>query len=194
MKAKFANETGTRVFLRRYWGDDCPGRGCHNAMRHLFDTNEMLNGVDAEGNMTYNRYGGEHESYTEWPEKCNDCGAICPEDANKQVFNKRLYDTPSGDIEPGCLYYAPWYDDVYWVNQETPTLCAMLPNGNIWVIDSRASNCTMPDDKTHRCWVRHGEPPNIHVDKNGYTCAAGGGSILSGNYHGFLHNGEFTNA
>lgn len=196
MKARFAKEVGTRVSLRRYWGDDCQGHGCHNAMKHLFDTPEMLNGVDAEGKITYHRYGGDPEDYSEWPTKCDHCGALVPEDAQKQVFNKRLYDTPSGELEPGCLYYAPWYDDVYWDNQNTPTLCAVLPNGGTWVIDGRASNCTMQNDRTHRCWVRHGDPEtgNIHVDKNGHTCQAGGGSILYGNYHGFLHNGHFTNA
>lgn len=57
-----------------------------------------------------------------------------------------------------------------------------------------ASNCTMPDDKNHKCWVRHGRPEDgtLHVDKNGHTCAAGAGSIVAGNYHGFLHNGHLT--
>lgn len=30
---------------------------------------------------------------------------------------------------------------------------------------------------SNHCWVRHGEPPNVTVDKNG---------------HGFLRNGELT--
>jgi hypothetical protein len=40
--------------------------------------------------------------------------------------------------------------------------------------------------------VKHGTAPNLHVDKAGLTCQAGAGSILCGNYHGFLHNGELT--
>jgi hypothetical protein len=40
--------------------------------------------------------------------------------------------------------------------------------------------------------VRHGEPPQITVDKRGLTCHAGAGSIALGSYHGFLHNGVFT--
>lgn len=196
MKARMAIEIGTRVSLRRYWGENCQGSkySCHNAIIHLFDTNEMMNGKNENGEITYHNYGGNPEDYPEekWATKCDCCGESVPNDAKKQVFNKRLYDTPSGELEPGCLYYAPWYDDVYWDNQNTPTLCAILPNGGHWVIDGRASNCTMPEDRTHRCWIRHGEPPNIHVDKNGNTCAAGGGSILHGDYHGFLHNGEFV--
>jgi hypothetical protein len=71
-------------------------------------------------------------------------------------------------------------------------LVVVCPNGYTWDIDSRASNCTMPYDYNHRCWVRHGDPPKITVDKNGVTCAAGAGSILAGDYHGFLQNGILT--
>ena len=71
-------------------------------------------------------------------------------------------------------------------------LYAVLPNGRYWDIDSRASNCGRPDDRTHRCWVRHGEPPNVTVDKQGDTCTAGAGSILADDYHGFLRAGEFV--
>jgi hypothetical protein len=67
----------------------------------------------------------------------------------------------------------------------------MTPGGE-WIIDSRASNCTMPEDTEHRCWVRHGEAPDFHVDKNGKTCNAGAGSIKCGSYHGFLQNGFLT--
>lgn len=79
-----------------------------------------------------------------------------------------------------------------------PQLSVICPNGVPWIIDSRASNCTMPDDLEHRCWIRHGEPPTITVDKNGLTCAAGAGSIMAHgwnggfDYHGFLTNGEFV--
>jgi hypothetical protein len=46
----------------------------------------------------------------------------------------------------------------------------------------------------HRCWVRHGYVrQQVHVDKNGVTCNAGAGSIVSPNgWHGFLHNGHLT--
>lgn len=113
-----------------------------------------------------------------------------------EVFD-RLADCP-----PGAMWdAAPWYvvagskggyllgganeHDGRW-------LVVRLPNGHDWCIDSRCSNCTLKDDNTHRCWVRHGDPPNITVDKNGVTCAAGGGSIQSGDYHGFLRDGELT--
>ena len=104
-----------------------------------------------------------------------------------------IWDTPSGELEPGCLYWANWLPNrMFWDNQDGPHLMAVLPNGYHWNIDSRASNCTRMDDRTHRCWCRHGELPNITVDKNGNTCSAGAGSIQMGDYHGFLRNGEFT--
>jgi hypothetical protein len=112
------------------------------------------------------------------------------------IFGRSLsgkYDTPSGELEPGCLYYDDCLpEDYYWDNLVGPHLHAILPNGNHWNIDSRASNCTLPEERTHRCWCRHGDAPNITVDKNGITCSAGAGSIQSGDYHGFLKAGEFT--
>lgn len=61
--------------------------------------------------------------------------------------------------------------------------------GGTWVIDSRCSNCTLPMDNVHKCWVRHGAAPDFNVDKNGVTCNAGAGSIRCGNWHGYLRNG-----
>ncbi|MEI7424351.1 MAG: hypothetical protein WCK18_19785 [Prolixibacteraceae bacterium] len=108
------------------------------------------------------------------------------------VGTERIYDTPSGKLEPGCLFWSDWLpEDMYWDNHTGPQLHAVLPNGQQWNIDSRASNCTMPNDRSHRCWCRHGEIPNISVDKNGQTCSAGAGSIAVPGWHGFLTNGEF---
>lgn len=107
------------------------------------------------------------------------------------------YDTPSGKLEPGCLW---WNNDLpenyYWDNHKGPHLYAMTPNGHFWNIDSRASNCGSPNDRLHRCWVRTGKVPNIHVGKDGHTCVAGAGSIWANKgepdeWHGYLHHGEF---
>lgn len=97
-----------------------------------------------------------------------------------------------------------------------------LPGGYDWMVDSRAKNCTSPclhcgvqykdhqsncgnqnpydpqqqhyedSHPEHKCWVRHGTPPDLHVDKNGVTCEAGAGSIAVPGYHGFLHHGKLT--
>ena len=90
------------------------------------------------------------------------------------------------------MYFATWFDFLpkEQLGPDGKYLIVKLPNGSIWTVDGRASNCTMSEDTKHKCWVRHGVPPNITVDKNGLTCAAGAGSILAGGWHGFLRNGE----
>lgn len=106
---------------------------------------------------------------------------------------------------PGAMFWTQWQDGAADRHESGshlfvsgPQLQVILPNGTPWNIDSRASNCTLKDDFEHRCWVRHGEPPLLTVDKNGPTCSAGAGSIMSSgwnggpDYHGFLTNGEFT--
>lgn len=197
VKVRHIQEIGTRAWLRVYWGgsdvgDPCPGGyGYHNAKIHLCDS-AKLNDWDLSG---------KPEDYPDerWPTLCETCGTPVPAGATREVFHKRLYNTASGQPEAGDTYWAQWQHDPElkkyycpWDNCNDPRghLIVVLPNGHEWDIDSRASNCTMKEERTHRCWVRHGEPPNVHVDKGGHTCAAGAGSIVSGDYHGFLHNGK----
>lgn len=97
------------------------------------------------------------------------------------------------DLPPGALWFTDWLPKNWeWDNKTDDHLYCKLPDGTDWNIDGRANNCGMKEDRLHRCWVRHGEPPNIHVDKNGLTCNAGAGSIASPGWHGFLHNGELV--
>ena len=92
------------------------------------------------------------------------------------------------------MWRAVWYPKNFvWSNETEPHLIVETPGG-IWDIDDRCSNCTLPNDTLHRCWVRHGEPPNITVDKKGLTCAAGAGSIAQKTWHGFLRNGYLVKA
>jgi hypothetical protein len=132
---------------------------------------------------------------------CPDCGT--PFDGGHWFWRPAtVWDTPSGKLEPGCLFWRTAYrynedenaprECYYHDNCDGTHLTVVLPNGEYWDIDSRANNCTMKEDRIHRCWIRHGEPPNVTVDKNGPTCQAGAGSIMAGSYHGFLRNGEFT--
>lgn len=111
-----------------------------------------------------------------------------------------------GEIPVGAMWFADFYLDApkrLYPDGETHNWVHAGPDGHIlivntpgghWIIDSRASNCTLPHDDEHRCWVRHGEVPNITVDKNGLTCSAGAGSIQCGSYHGFLRNGKLVDA
>lgn len=101
-----------------------------------------------------------------------------------------------------CREREPYFDNKsIFMGPDDRQLELKLPNGDIWWTDMRASNCTMRDDNVHRCWVRHGKPEDgtLHIDKNGVTCGAGAGSIVSTpidggrqGWHGFLHNGQFT--
>ena len=97
---------------------------------------------------------------------------------------------PDFMLPPGAM----WYPRAYKFTpdgrkKEIKEALTVMTPGGIWGIDGSASNCTRKDDLLHQCWVRHGEPPDVTVDKNGDTCAAGAGSIMCGNYHGFLRNG-----
>jgi len=150
---------------------------------------------------------GKVEDFPEerWPTACSSCGAPVPASPQepkavgesgvylqRQVSVTRLYDSPSGEPEPGDAYWMDWHDPgecPFWENCDGKHLWAILPNGHTWDIDGRANNCTMKEEKTHRCWVRTGKPEdgNVHVDKNGHTCQAGAGSIAVPGWHGFLH-------
>lgn len=112
--------------------------------------------------------------------------------------------------EPGAVY--EWSHESWgscdWDNCDGTHVTVILPTGDDWCPDRRASNCGRPDDRTHRCWVRHGPLDRMTVDKNGDTCAAGAGSILTheskvtdldgtvhilrASWHGFLRDGVLT--
>lgn len=97
----------------------------------------------------------------------------------------------SDKLPVGALWVAE--GEHYAKGPDGLAICCRLPGPHTWMIDGRASNCTMPDDREHRCWIRHGTVGDkLTVDKAGLTCAAGAGSILVEGYHGFLQNGELT--
>jgi hypothetical protein len=95
------------------------------------------------------------------------------------------------DAPVGAMWNAEWWNDIpAYTGADGISLVVRTPAWD-WMVDGRASNCGLPNDHVHKCWIRHGDPRtgNIHVDKDGVTCSAGAGSILQGSYHGFLHNG-----
>jgi hypothetical protein len=65
----------------------------------------------------------------------------------------------------------------------------------MWHIDGPAE-CVWRGDLSHRCWIRHGSPPDITVTKG--SCPGGAGSISTrprgepGRYHGFLYRGVLS--
>ena len=116
----------------------------------------------------------------------------------KQRVKVRFHEQMPERMEPGDLFFISHHGGPatcrFWSNCDDRHLHVVLPNGHLWDIDGRASNCAVREDLAHRCWVRHGDPRtgDIHVDKEGVTCAAGAGSIVSSGYHGFLHHGELV--
>lgn len=125
-----------------------------------------------------------------WPSTCPTCDVDMDYDGHGfrstgSVQRYRRVDT--GEVRLGVVAFGP--GAMFTSDVGRKSLAVILPNGLTWHIDSRASNCGRPDDDVHRCWVRHGEPPSVTVDKEGDTCVAGGGSIQSGDYHGRLLGG-----
>lgn len=122
---------------------------------------------------------------------CRWLGEDRPE-AGKQKAGDMFYAYPGwhGDAnDEGCIY---WDNCKGWQEHIVVELPGECDTTHAWDINGRASNCGRPDDRTHRCWVRHGDPPNITIDKDGDTCSAGAGSIQMGDYHGFLRDGKLV--
>ncbi len=209
MKARFATVIGRRKEGSLFSKEQTCSGPWH---RHDFIIKELsLDEEEPEGASLF--YMACMDMGREY--KCSKCGQMFTP-ATRGTREVRLYDTPSGEIEPGCLYFEDWMPgDFYFPSGKAPHLCAQVPDGSYWCIDSRASNCgspckvcrvpyrdhkdkgheyvdSMPD---HRCWVRHGDPlhpETMHVDKQGPTCDAGAGSIQTTTWHGFLHNGIWS--
>lgn len=132
-----------------------------------------------------------------WPKKCDSCDYLFTDEDEWQLFSDHIYLDDAGkehslrEPTPGMMW------DAFWTSEcdkgpDGKSLVVICPNGSEWMIDGFASNCTQKDDRgpygiAHRCWTRTGVPPLISVGKQyGKTCAAGGGSIQAGDYHGFL--------
>jgi hypothetical protein len=170
--------------------------GTHDAMTRVEDQAVR---TDADGNHE-SLEPAEFEGDARWPVTCA-CGYVFTASDVYQVFQNTLYlrsdtgsEIPLRDAPPGAMWDASWMS-VLGRGADGRCLVVKCPNGREWVIDGQSSNCTMPDDHSqqkHHCWTRTGTPPVITVGKSyGPTCAAGGGSIQAGDYHGFLVNGVF---
>lgn len=124
--------------------------------------------------------------WTEWKED------ISTESGSREQLYRRVDNGDIGTINSfgvGAIWEATWFNGFKgYCGTDGKSYIVKTPGGD-WMIDGRASNCTLPEDDEHKCWCRHGVAPDFTVDKNGLTCNAGAGSIAIGNYHGFLKNG-----
>lgn len=145
------------------------------------------------------------------PIACDQCDAQARCWSASQETEYRRPDTGetwrrTRDLPPGACYEHPKHDGEYrnWISEkggiisragrDGRVLCVVLPDGQPWTIDSRANNCTLPNDDKHWCWVREGRPEDgtLNVSKAGRTCSAGAGSIATSRYHGFLRHGHLV--
>jgi hypothetical protein len=139
----------------------------------------------------------------QWPEKCA-CGFVFAEEHRSgygaghywQDGRGHEYRHPS-EFGPGAMFDATWFHGMPWAcGADGLALIVVCPDGRSWHIDGGANNCTDREGQRlgkHKCWTRTGTPPLITVGKQfGPTCGAGGGSIDTGSYHGFLQDGQFT--
>lgn len=191
----FCERTGDRLYHRGYHCKDCG----HRMVEH--STAEEYEASNFDG-----------------PQRaCDQCGQMLRISSlgTKEAFRRQDTGEIVYDLPPGAVYEHQGYDwteprrhnwrqsprpdgTQYFIDrpneQDARVLACVCPDGHHWIIDARASNCTMPNDDDHWCWVRHGRPEDrtLHVDKSGKTCAAGAGSIATGKWHGFLHNGKLT--
>lgn len=197
------------VGLRRYTmgegGFDCE-HGHHQAL--TYTGVETADYETSDGYKVLRPLDELDHNDPRWPTSCQHCGHDFAESDRWQMWQEQLYrrtDTdelralhqsaPAPDApaaEPGATWNAWWMP--FSKGPDGMTLMVRCPDGHDWMVDSRARNCTMPDDSEHRCWVRHGDPREcrVTVDKDGLTCAAGAGSIDTGAWHGFLQNGQLV--
>jgi hypothetical protein len=197
-----------RRWLRRFtfsgYGRDCPGS------RWGHDGEALLDEIDSpvpsprecEPESDWRKVVTKDDP--RWPQTCVRCDYRFADDDQWQLFSWRVYADAQGRTfithpkwaVPGMMWWSEWLHHsgrcMYWDDCTTPHLYVVLPGGHEWDVMSRASNCTMPNDRLHRCWVLEGAEPNFSVGKSGRTCGAGAGSIMAGGYHGFLRNGMLT--
>lgn len=198
-----------RMWLRRFsYPRTCPKKTYGCDARVPFGEADVRYGRDADGRRFMESRNDRKPSNDDplWPKTCEVCGTPFEEKDEHQLLTRQIYvriDTGEKmtleEAPPGACWDAWWMTDRrdgkrgsgYHVGPDGRCLTVRCPDGHDWMVDSRCSNCTRPEDNDHFCWVRHGKPEDgtLHVDKNGDTCSAGAGSIQTSNWHGFLHNG-----
>ncbi len=198
IKTFWCEDTGKdQRYLRRYSsGSKCVGEmSYHDATIPLdiVTSNRSLSDfVSEEDKQKYN-----------WPVKCESCDYIFDPKDNWQFFKDSIYYRTDTNEElllrklpPGACYNAFWLSEFQHGDDGICLVVCVPPDSWTWMVDGDASNCTLPNDKIHKCWVRHGDPKqcNVTVDKNGLTCLAGAGSILTPKWHGYLRNGMLVTA
>lgn len=188
-----------------------------NAMRVLDEVDEEWvdwpRGDEGKTTKVRRSYDAKDWPADGFPTVCERCG-LEMDKPERQIFTDEIYVVKTGDragelfvrreLPVGAMFNIDYYNDIPdWCGRDGLALNIVTPGGE-WHVDSRASNCTLPDDHEHRCWVRSGDPRTgyCHVDKDSTvqrTCQAGAGSIWINkdgprDWHGFLYRGFLIDA
>jgi hypothetical protein len=169
--------------------------GYHDAMVFLDESREVMS-ADGTHWVDSRATAEDFKGNPLWPARCS-CGYEFAASDEWQLFSSHIYcrvDTGEEmtlrEAPDGAMWDAAWFHDCpSWCGPDGKAIVCRVPNSHDWLIDGPCNNCTRPNEP-HKCWVRHGVPPNLTVDKAGDTCAAGAGSVLTSSWHGFLRNGE----
>jgi hypothetical protein len=188
---------------RVVYDNPCPLSGnYHNAEVRIEDADPIWREDETTGGTRILTNGSRREDALalkgdpRWPAACA-CGYVFADD-ERQLFCELIYrrvdtgeETTLRDAPVGAMWYSEWQDRFYRP-QLAHCLVVKLPDGTDWTVDSQATNCTIPDDfkqERHHCWAITGTPPDVTAGKAEPTCSAGGGSIQTSRYHGFLRDG-----
>lgn len=181
------------VRLRRYHHVDGSGWTCAEGYHNV--SSEPIARIEHPSREEATSGDLHDHSDPAWPIVCT-CGYTFVDADNWQRSTRHLYrraddhtvEYDEQTMPAGAIRWADWMPTMSGIGG----WIVRLPDLSDWTPDRRASNCTMPDDDVHRCWVIHGEAPMLHVDKDGVSCAAGAGSIQTGKWHGFLRHGQLV--
>jgi len=198
-----------REELRRYAGEiKCEEHPYkyHNAEVVICETREVPEIVESECGGGDAGCFGIHLSHDDdrWPKACC-CGYEFQIKDTWQHHFHRLYRTPDGRLlrpeesPPGGMFYSDWWPHPSHVDGHCLSV-VLPPDGHIWMVEGHANNCNVPNsfnDRSHFCWCRHRNPDGTFTVDNKpepgtTTCTAGGGSILTPKWHGFLRNGKLV--
>lgn len=207
---RFIRPVGTREVARVYWGKDCPNclgegfTGYHNAERLLQTTAEVPTWDAEQGcfpslvHTTIPAATGKVPPDA-WPTKCDHCGATPAADAvvARQFYRAFQYDSPEGVPQRGDCFYRVMGKGHFcdWDDCDGRHLIIVLPTPSYFEWDTvhRASNCSQPADRAHRCWVVEGEPPKLSSVNSPRRCHGDKRSLeVTGVFHKTLENGEWV--
>lgn len=131
----------------------------------------------------------------DFPIRC-ECGYRFKDDDQRQIFSEAQYEDEQGNIwttrvstdttfllgkdaaPVGAMWSASWLEDMpQYTGPDGLSLHLRTPYGD-WLIDRRSESCTRKEKKgdIHKCWIRHGTPPNITITRN--DCNPGENSVM----------------